>query len=507
MPRALTLLVLALAITLPAQAQAQEQRLGTIEFPTSGQPSAQAAFIRGVLYLHSFEYASAARAFQDAQRLEPGFAMAYWGEAMSLNHPVWNQQDRAGAQTVLARLAPTGEAREARAPTERERQYLHAVDVLYGDSGSKPRRDTLYASAMESLAAAYPADAEAQAFFALALLGLSQGERVVPTYMRAGAISLQLLQQYPDHPGAAHYTIHSFDDPDHAIIGLPAARAYSRIAPGAPHAQHMTTHIFLALGMWNEVVSQNIIAAGPDSSTWLPGHYTQWLQYGLLQLGRGAAADSLLRSTLTHAGTPLSGGRASYALGMRAAQIVNGRQWREPSLYAPLETSNTSVSSEAVDAFAQGYAALHRGEPETASAQLRRFAALRDRVAASPDYSLPGAVDALDKALEAAIAFQAGLRDEALLLIGEANQIEDGLPVEFGPPTIVKPTWELRGEFLLAMDRPQEAQAAFTHALAMQPRRLLSLEGLAQAAAAAGDAAAAARARRELPPSTAQHGE
>jgi len=378
-------------------------------------------------------------------------------------------------------LAPTPEARAARAPTERERGYLHAVEVLYADSGTKPGRDTLYAEAMAKQAASYPDDPEAQAFYALALLGLSQGDRVVPTYMRAGAIALGLLQQYPDHPGAAHYTIHSFDDPDHAILGLPAARAYSRIAPGAPHAQHMTTHIFLALGMWDEVVSQNIIAAGPDTAAWKPGHYTQWLQYGLLQLGRVPAADSLLRATLTHAGTPLSGGRASYALEMRAAQIVNGRQWREASLYTPLETSNTSVGAEAADAFAQGYAALQRGESGLAATQQGRFAGLRTRVASRPDATLPGTVDALGKALDAAIAFQAGRRDEALLRIAEANHVEDGLPVEFGPPTIVKPTWELRGEFLLAMGRPEEAKAAFTRSLALQPNRLLSVQGLAEA--------------------------
>ncbi len=485
MSRVAILLLLVLVTAVPARAQ--EQRLGTIDFPTSAQPAAQAAFIRGVLYLHSFEYASAARAFQEAEQLEPGFALAYWGEAMSLNHPVWNQQDREGAQAVLARLAPTPEARAALAPTDRERQYLHAVEVLYGDSGSKTGRDTLYAGAMQSLAAVYPADPEAQAFFALSLLGLSQGDRVVPTYMRAGAISLALLAQYPDHPGAAHYTIHSFDDPDHAIIGLPAARAYSQIAPGAPHAQHMTTHIFLALGMWDEVVSQNIVAAGPDRAKWTPGHYTQWLQYGLLQLDRGAAADSLLRLTLTNAGTPLAGGRASYALGMRAAQIVNGRAWREPYLYAPLATSNTAVGAEAADAFARGFAALQRGEPDVAAGQLGQFPALKARVEGRPDYTLPGSVNALAKALEAAIAFQAGHRDEALVLIDEANRIEDGLPVEFGPPTIVKPTWELRGEFLLAMNRPMEARAAFTRSLAMQPGRLLSLQGLAAATTAAGE--------------------
>jgi tetratricopeptide (TPR) repeat protein len=470
-----------MALAAASPARAQEPQLGTIDFPTSAGPAAQAAFVRGVLYLHSFEYASSATAFREAQGLDPGFAMAYWGEAMSLNHPIWNEQDSVQARTLLDRLAPSPEARQAKAPTARERGYLQAVEQLYGAGGSKPRRDTLYSAAMESLAAAYPADAEARAFYALSLLGLSQGDRVVPTYMRAGAISLALLQQYPDHPGAAHYAIHSFDDPDHAIIGLPAARAYSRIAPGAPHAQHMTAHIFLALGMWNEVVSQNVIASGPDRSKWTPGHYTQWLQYGLLQLGRAAEADSLLRTSLATAGTPLQGGRASYALEMRAAQIVNAQQWREPYLSAPLAVSRTSVGSEAADAFAQGYAALQRGEPGTAATQQERFPALTARVASRPDATQPGTVAALAKALDAAVAFQAGRRDEALVLIAEANHIEDGLTVEFGPPTIVKPTWELRGEMLLAMNRPREAQDAFTRSLALQPNRLLSMQGLAAA--------------------------
>jgi len=477
--RALILATFALAAANPVRAQ--EPRLGTIDFPTSAGSAAQAAFVRGVLYLHSFEYASAAKAFQEAQQLEPGFAMAYWGEAMTLNHPVWNEQDSAGARAVLLRLAPTPEARAARAPTDRERGFLRAIEQLYGDGGSKPRRDTLYSAAMGSLAEAYPADAEVQAFYALSLLGLSQGTRVIPTYMRAGAISLALLSQYPDHPGAAHYTIHSFDDPDHAILGLPAARAYSRIAPGAPHAQHMTTHIFLALGMWDDVVSQNIIASGPDRTKWVPGHYTQWLQYGLLQLGDGAAADSVRRTTLANAGTPMRPSRASAVLDMRAAQIVNAEQWREPSLYTPLETTNARVGSEAADAFAQGYAALQRDEPGLAKAQQARFSALKARAASRPDDTQPGTVDALAKALDAAIAFQAGRQDEAILLITEANHVEDGMPVEFGPPTIVKPTWELRGEMLLAMHRPLEAKDAFTRSLALQPNRLLSVQGLAAA--------------------------
>ncbi len=504
MARALILLLASL-VALPAHGQ--EPKLGTIDFPTSAGPEAQAAFIRGVLYLHSFEYGSAASAFREAQQLEPGFALAYWGEAMTYNHPVWNQQDRTAALAALGRLAATPEARRARAPTAREQGYLAAVEQLYGTGGSKPTRDTLYANVMEALAAGYPDDAEAQAFHALALLGLSQGDRVIPTYMQAGAIALALLERYPDHPGAAHYTIHAYDDPEHASIGLPAARAYARIAPGAPHAQHMTTHIFLALGMWDEVVSQNIIAAGPDPSRWTPGHYTEWLQYGLLQLGRTAEADALLHDVLANSGTTLNGGRASYFLQMRAAQVINGGQWHAPILTEPLVLSGMRVGAEASDAFARGFAAVQRGELGAAAAHQSRFASLLPRAEARVDDTQPGTVLALARALEAAIAFRKGQQGRALTLIAEANAAEDALAVEFGPPSVVKPTWELRGEMLLAMKRPQEAQEAFTRSLALQPGRWLSLRGLATAARATGDTAAAARAERALPPTAASQAE
>src|SRR5688572_7905743 len=181
---------------------AQQSRLGTIDFPTSGSASAQPHFIRGVLFLHSFEYDLAANEFRAAQRIDPGFAMAYWGEAMTYTHPVWDEQDAAAARKVLARLAPTREARKARAPTAREQAYIDAVEILYGD-GSKPRRDTLYSAAMERVAKAYPADMEAQAFHALSLLGLNQGVRDVPAYLRAGAIAEAVFRKNPDHPGAA----------------------------------------------------------------------------------------------------------------------------------------------------------------------------------------------------------------------------------------------------------------------------------------------------------------
>ncbi|MEP6905888.1 MAG: hypothetical protein ABI875_07365, partial [Gemmatimonadales bacterium] len=258
------------------------QALGTIDFPTSGSLAAQAPFIRGVLFMHSFEYPSALAEFQKAEQADPNFAMAYWGEAMTYTHPRWNQQDRAKARAALARLAPTPAARLAKAPTAREKEYLEAVEILYGD-GTKEKRDTLYSAAMGRISARYPDDLEAKAFYALSLIGLSQDVRSVPTYVRAAALAEEIFRKNPDHPGAAHYIIHAFDDPVHAPLGLYAARAYSKIAPGAAHAQHMTTHIFLALGLWDDVVSQNEIALGPETDKYTPNHYSEWLSYGYLQ--------------------------------------------------------------------------------------------------------------------------------------------------------------------------------------------------------------------------------
>src|SRR5215510_12005404 len=266
--------------------------VGSVSFANSGAPAAQADFLVGLAQLHNFQYPQAAAAFQRAQQIDPDFAMAYWGEAMTYNHAVWMQQDRSVARAVLARLGPTPEARAAKAPTPREKAYLAAVEVLYGD-GDKYDRDRRYALAMERLHADYPDDIDATCFYALALLGTSHAGRDVPTYMKAAALMEELFEKYPQHPGAAHYLIHSVDDSVHAPLGLRAARAYAKIAPDSPHALHMTSHIFLALGMWDDVVAANegtvhLVHAGMHArnpSAPAPGcaHPITWLAYGYLQ--------------------------------------------------------------------------------------------------------------------------------------------------------------------------------------------------------------------------------
>src|SRR5882672_9401492 len=275
---------------------------GQVDFANSGAPAAQADFLDGLALLHDFEYPAAADAFRRAEAADPGFAMAYWGEAMTFNHPIWMAQDLKAARDALNKLAPTPSARRAKAKTDREKEYLDAVEILYGD-GSKEQRDFRFEDAMAKLHARYPDDIDAAAFYGLAILGTAHAGRDIATYMRAAGVLEEAWMNHRDHPGLVHYLIHSYDDPAHAPLGLRAARIYAKIAPDAGHAQHMTSHIFLALGMWQEVVQANIAAiadvdrarkaAGKDPAGC--GHYASWLGYAYLQLGqldkaRGAAA-------------------------------------------------------------------------------------------------------------------------------------------------------------------------------------------------------------------------
>lgn len=451
----------------------QGPQLGTVVFPNSGASEAQEPFIRGVAYLHSFEYDSAAKAFREAQQRDASFALAYWGEAMTYTHPVWNQQDVAKARAVMDR-APA-------AATPRERGYLNAARVLYG-AGSKERRDTLYANAMRDLAAAYPEDAEARAFYALALLGLNQGVRDVPTYLKAAAIAEEIFRANPDHPGAAHYLIHSYDDPGHAARGLAAARAYSRIAPDAAHAQHMTTHIFLALGMWDDVVRQNEIAAGPaHRDHWTAGHYTSWYGYGLLQLGRYDDARRHLEAVRGNTTSQTTPGARAYLANMRAQYLVNSERWRDPVHAWALDVSDLGIIARSVDAFGLGFAATRRGDHAAARAklaELQRFNA-GPPAASGPNVAPTLVPMILARELEAAVLLQERpTNPRALELLREATALEDSLPVEYGPPDVIKPSHELLGEALLALGRHAEARREFERALELAPGRARALLGL-----------------------------
>ncbi len=294
--------VLVSVLLLSSASFSHGQNLGRIDFPTSGLPQAHKHFIEGVLFLHNFEYEDALEQFQKAEQIDPDFAMAYWGQAMCANHPLWRTSELAAAREVLQRLGDNPEARLAKAPTEREKGYLRAVEALFGP-GDKSERDRAYHEAMRRLHEAFPDDLEATAFYSLSFLGLTDGTRDFRNYMQAGALAEEVFAKNPQHPGAAHYMIHSYDDPIHAPLGLRPARVYAKIAPAASHAQHMVSHIFVAMGMWEEVVKANETSfevadrrvekkgLGIDDRNF---HALLWLHYAYLQQGRLGKARKVL---------------------------------------------------------------------------------------------------------------------------------------------------------------------------------------------------------------------
>jgi tetratricopeptide (TPR) repeat protein len=491
-----------------AQARVATEGVGEVSFPNSGAPEAQGAFLRGLAQLHNFEYGSAAAAFREAQEIDPGFAMAYWGEAMTYNHTVWMEQDREAALAALERLSPTREGRIAAAQTEREKAYLRAVEILYGD-GDKQGRDDNYAEVMRALYEAYPDDHEAAAFFALSLLGTAHEGRDFATYMRAAAVVEEVFDRQPRHPGAAHYLIHSYDDPIHAPLGLRAAVAYSSIAPDAAHAQHMTSHIFVAMGMWDDVVRANETAvavvdrarSARGGPALVCGHYPFWLEYGYLQQGRPDDAKRILRGcrdaarsqeAASRAGAgdlldPDNTLRASYVQ-MRTRYIVDSEEWDSEVLGWEVPMGE-AWGDRLTYVFGTGFAAARRGdlvaahEAHEALLEARQGleAVLRTREDSGGQYGKRASI--LERQLRAVILAEEGRVEDAIALVREAVAEEESLPFIFGPPYVDKPSHELLGELLLASGRAGEAREAFVTALSRTPERITAQSGLTRATA------------------------
>ena len=494
-----------IAALLPPAA-AQPSSLGHIEFPTSGSPEAQEHFHKGALLLHSFEFDDAREEFEKAHEIDADFAMAYWGEALTHNKLLWGQEDQKAGQAALEKLAPTAEARLAKAPTDREKGYLRAVEAFFFGKRDKKARSQAYADSMGQLARQFPADLDAASFYAVAILGTSDAGRDFRIYMRAAGIVEEVFAKNLQHPGAVHYLIHSYDDPVHAPLGLRAARVYAKIAPAAAHALHMPSHIFVALGMWNETASSNEDSwAAADARVKRKGltikdrsyHALWWLHYTYLQQGRYQEAEKLLQvmeGDVAQLSVPIT---RRHLAAMRAAHVVETRQWNTANRAADLDLSGIREEQAAAHWFAGGMAAAKKGDLKIARDAL---AALQKRAGAvsKPYPSLQQAGQAMALQLQALIALARRDQSKALQFIKQAAAVEDKMPLAYGPPSPVKPSHELFGELLLEFNKPAEARKEFERALELAPRRALSLLGLARAAAEAGDAAASKNAYREL---------
>jgi len=487
----------------PGAHSAESLRLGTVSFPNSGAPAAQQPFLRGLALLHSFEYDDARTAFRQAQRADSGFAMAYWGEALTFAQLLWGLDYADSARTSLARLAPTREARLARAGTERERRYGAAIEALF-DTTSRASRVGAYVAGLRSLNAAYPNDLEARALLAIALLMHYDGTPAEQAARTEEAITLaqSIFAKAPQHPGGAHYLIHATDNPRYASRGLAAARAYAKIAPDAEHALHMPSHIFVQVGAWGDVVSSNErawaasrawVKARGVPNTELSFHSLWWLQYGYLQQGRFAEARDLIDTVRT----VLAG------IDWATSEAIDAR-------YAP-EQFRFSYARESGDwavygARAPAWAAANSKLTSDRATGLRNQEIYRIAIVAALLGDTARAKAVVDSLPERSVigrgqvgALLAKARGDTANWIGglAAAAKADEMVGHFGPPSVYPPH-EMLGDALLAVGRAKDAVAAYEKGLELMPNRSLGLLGLARAQREAGDDAAAARTTARL---------
>jgi tetratricopeptide (TPR) repeat protein len=310
-------------------------QLGEVQFTATGKKDALSHFEKGLLLLHSFEYDDAAEEFKKARAIDPAFVMAYWGEAMTYNHPLWRYQDYEKATAVLQALAASPEERAGKAKTEIEKDFISSLAVLYG-KGSKAERDKKYANFMESLYKKYEGNPEVSCFYSLALIGSVEVGRDEAVYGKAANIAKEVLAKNPRHPGALHYLIHAYDDPGHAAQALATADAYALTAPDAGHALHMPTHIYLALGMWDKVVTSNEVswAAGEKrkkrkrlSNNALNYHAFHWLLYGYLQQGEKEKARKVLQDMKKYSDELASGRARAHMIFIKTTYLTETRDW------------------------------------------------------------------------------------------------------------------------------------------------------------------------------------
>jgi len=508
-------LVVLLAL-LASPVAAQLESVGNLRFDTSASPEAQKHFLRGVAILHSFGWKQAIAEFQAAQKIDPDFALAYWGETLCYNHPLGPEQDGKTPREVLGRLGATPEARLAKAPSAREKGFLRAVEELWADG---PRMDdwrarrVAYMESMARLHQEFPDDDEVTTFYAVSLLSGARAleDNTFRLEVKAGAMSMDVFNRNLNHPGAAHYIIHAFDDPIHAPLALDAADAFADIAPAVSHAIHMPTHIYIQHGMWEKVAQQNMRAHQVASDLWKSGdsmgdmsHSLDWGQYGFLQMGEYARAAENVRR-FEEMVKMSDKGRASSGFALaKARYIIETEQWKVQEM--PEDASDEEL-------LANGMSAIHLGDLETAEKMEKRLA---EKASAAPSSESSGGAHAghggappppsdddqatkvMHQEMAALLALARGKKDEAVDLLRNAVRLEETMRPPNGAANPVKPSHELLGEVLLETGDPSGSAEALEASLLRMPNRARSLLGSARAHAAAGDRATASERFRKL---------
>lgn len=476
-------------------------------FGTTKNPRAKEDFDKALLLLHNFEYPDARDLFREARKKDPQFAMAYWGEAMTYNHPIWHNQDADRARQVIGRynmIAKTSEP--ALSPVDRD--MMASLDILYGER-SKEERDKEYADFMETLYEKHKDNHEVAAFYALSLLGLTQGWNT-ELCNQAAAVAGAVLEENPVHAGALHYFIHAEDHPEFAKQAWEQANDYAKVASYSGHALHMPSHIYLALGLWDDVVHSNEVSwqAGVDrkaakklDNDALNYHGHWWLEYGYLQQGRfDKALDVLQNQWAFTRELPSASARNHFVL-MRGHYLVETNDWESTFAEEEVKTGGLRLEVRTVDRFIKGLIAFKKGDRRTlramidqvekdieTTAQTQRF---NEGLTACGALSLPqigiNQATILKEELMALLYFLNNDPLAARAHFKKAVDLEDETGHFFGPPEIVKPAHEFYGEFLLAIGHAEQALVCFETSLRKSPGRTQSLVGLRDASRLTGN--------------------
>jgi tetratricopeptide (TPR) repeat protein len=495
------------AVALCASAQAQEQHqhdhgaheeLGKVNFQISCSAAAQKQFNRANALLHSFGYEQAEKAFSDVLTTDPGCAMAYWGIAMAQFHPLWAPPTPVELKKGLAAVE---KARSMPVKTDRERDYVAAIEVFYKDHDKldHPTRTMAYEKAMEQMFLRYPDDREALIFYALSMLATASSRPVDKTFARpkrAVEILTPIISKEPNHPGVAHYIIHSYDSPQLANLALPAARSYAKIAPSSPHALHMPSHIFTRLGLWQESIQSNIASADaakrlvaithPGNGAFDQLHAMDYLAYGYLQGAQDQKAKQLLDELKTIDKLDQYVIAAAYSFAAVPARYAFelGR-WSDAAkltLYPASFPWNRFPHAEAITNFARAVGSARSGDPTSARKEVERLETLRQTLIASKDPYWPTQVEIQKITAEAWIAKAESRNDDAVRLMRSAAELEDSTEKHPVTPGAILPARELLGDLLLELGRPAEALKEYEASLQTSPNRFKGLYGAGRAA-------------------------
>jgi tetratricopeptide (TPR) repeat protein len=472
-----------------------QEQLGTVHFPVSCTPDAQKTFEKGVALLHSFWYEEAEKAFLDVEKQDPKCAMAYWGEAMSLWHQLWNRPDAATIKRASAELKKADKVKAG--TTDRERDYIQALKAFYSNSNKADHeaRARAYSAAMEKVYKKYPDDHEAAAFYALSLLASEpDNDTTFANRKQAGAILDKLFAEEPNHPGIAHYLIHTYDKPQLAQLGLPAARRYAQIAPAAPHALHMPSHIFARLGLWQDDINSNLasIAATRKATEMHMGgeghqfHAMDYLVYAYLQSGREADALKVIEEV--KAMPPMKDMYGTgydprlYALAAFPARYaLELHHWTEAASLTPVAYAQTGDA--AITYWARAIGAAHIGNVAQARTDIEHIDAIHKTLVDQKKKNFAEAVDQDRKEATAWLDHAEGRNDAAIAALRTIAEKEEASGDESDGGT---PAREMIADMLLEMKQPEQALAEYKTDLKFYPNRFNGLYGAAQAAEMAG---------------------